>query len=128
MDDWRLRGDDDNLKNAVLYEIRFPQFWERAYREKNGFYQIVQNDAENYVKRTGKCAELLEGEKIQHFWHEHCFFCWEKATTDAEAVFYCTEDMNVWICAKCFNDFKDKFHWVVKSVDEWHPENARRCP
>ena len=118
MEDWRLHGDEDFLKNAVLYEIKFPEYWKKAYREKNSFYRLIQNDAENYVKAMNRGMEFLEGEKIQHFWHEHCCFCWSKATTDQQCLFYCTEDMQNWICAECFNDFKDKFKWIVKSGDE----------
>ena len=92
--------------------------------EKDAFFQLIKNDAENYVKTMAKGAEFLNGEKIQSFWHEHCLFCWEKAITNAEKVFYCTEDMRVWICCECFNDFKDKFQWVVKSSDEWHPKEV----
>lgn len=124
MGDWRIHGDEDFLKKAVLYEIKFPEFWEKAYREKNAFFQLIKNDAENYVKTMAKGAEFLNGEKIQSFWHEHCYFCWEKAITNAEKVFYCTEDMRVWICSECFNDFKDKFQWIVKSSDEWHPKEV----
>ena len=40
MDDWRIHGDEDFLKNAVLYEIKFPEFWEKAYREKNAFFSL----------------------------------------------------------------------------------------
>lgn len=117
MDDWRLRGENDFLENAVVYKIKFPEYWEKAYREKNSFYRLIQNDAENFVKVMNQGREFLDGKKIQHFWHEHCYFCWNKATTDRECVFYCTEDMQCWICADCFNDFKDKFKWIVKSGD-----------
>lgn len=124
MDDWRIHGDEDFLNNTVLYEIKFPEFWKKAYQEKNAFFQLIKNDAENYVKTMGKGTEFLNGEKVQYFWHEHCFFCWEKATTNAEKVFYCTEDMQVWICRECFNDFKDKFQWTVKPSDEWYPKEV----
>lgn len=54
MGDWRIHGDEDFLKKAVLYEIKFPEFWEKAYREKNAFFQLIKNDAENYVKTMAK--------------------------------------------------------------------------
>ena len=43
---------------------------------------------------------------------------WEKAMTNTECEFYCTKDMYHWICKECFEDFKDKFGWTVKSADK----------
>lgn len=78
LDDWRIHGDEDFLNNTVLYEIKFPEFWKKAYQEKNAFFQLIKNDAENYVKTMGKGTEFLNGEKVQYFWHEHCFFVGRK--------------------------------------------------
>lgn len=118
MEDWRLRGQEDYLSNATLYRVQFPHFWKYAYETKNSFYQKIAAYANNYVQKTDKWAELLEGEKIQQFWHEHCEFCWEKAYTDKPCVFYCTEDMYYWVCAECFRDFAEQFHWQVKPIEE----------
>ena len=118
MDDWRLRGQEDYLSNATLYRVRFPEFWQLAYKSKNRFYQKIADDANAYVKRTGKGAAFLDGEEVRHFWHEHCEFCWEKAYTDKACEFYCTEDFYYWICAECFHDFADQFHWKVKPVED----------
>ena len=118
MEDWRLRGQEDYLSNATLYRVQFPHFWKYAYETKNSFYQKIAAYANNYVQKTDKWAELLEGEKIQQFWHEHCEFCWEKAYTDKPCVFYCTEDMYYWVCAECFRDFSEQFHWQVKPIEE----------
>ena len=82
------------------------------------FYQKIARYAERFVAETNRGAEYLEGDKIQHFWHEHCEFCWEKALTDKNCEFYCTEDMYYWICAECFRDFREKFNWQVKSAEE----------
>lgn len=116
--DWRLKGQQKYLKDVVLYRIVFPQFWSKAFADKNEFYQSILRSAKNHVKTFPKTKEYLEGEKIQLFWHEHCEFCWEKAMTNMECEFYCTKDMKHWICQECFNDFKDKFGWIVKSADE----------
>ena len=78
MEDWRLHGNEDFLENAVVYRIKFPEYWEKAFREKNSFFRLVQYDAEDFVNTMNRGQEFLEGEKIRHFWHEHCFFCWEK--------------------------------------------------
>lgn len=121
MSDWRLDLNGhmvENLSGATLYKITFPKFWEVAYREKNVFYQMIERDAKSHVESTNKGHEFLEGEKIQHFWHEHCDFCWEKAMTNIPCTFYCTEDMKCWICEECFNDFKQKFNWQEKSAEE----------
>ena len=115
MSDWRLNGQEKYLLNATFYKISFPEFWNIAYRDKNEFYIKVEECAKNHVKKTHNGHEYLEGEKIQYFWHEHCDFCWEKAMTDIICTFYCTKDMNHWICETCFHDFKDKFKWEEKS-------------
>ena len=122
MSDWRLNGQEEYLQNAKLYKITFPEFWEIAYREKNAFYQDIERYAKSHVENTNKGHEYLEGEKIQHFWHEHCELCYEKAMTDISGIFYCTEDMKHWICEECFNDFKERFDWQEKSAEELYPK------
>jgi hypothetical protein len=116
--DWRLNGQEEYLKDVVLYKIVFPEFWAKAFADKNEFYQSILRYAETHVKNFPDTKEYLEGEKIQLFWHEHCDFCWKKAMTNTECEFYCTKDMRYWICNECFEDFKDKFGWIVKSADE----------
>ncbi len=118
MEDWRLRGQEEYLTNATLYKITFPEFWQNAYRTKNFFFQKISIYAHRFVAETGRGQEFLVGEKIRHFWHEHCEFCWEKALTDKPSVFYCTEDMYYWICEECFQDFAEQFHWQVKPAEE----------
>ena len=118
MSDWRLNGQEEYLSNITLYKVTFPEFWDTAYRNKNTFYQKIARYAERFVAESNHGAEYLEGDKIQHFWHEHCEFCWEKALTDKNCEFYCTEDMYYWICAECFRDFREKFNWQVKSAEE----------
>ena len=39
--DWRLNGQEEYLQNAVLYRIVFPEFWNKAYFDKNEFYQNI---------------------------------------------------------------------------------------
>ena len=50
--------------------------------------------------------------------HDHCEFCWakfmDKESPDVLREGYCTENSYHWICDKCFNDFKEKFGFVVK--------------
>ena len=120
MDDWRLNGQEEYLSNKTLYKIIFPDFWKTAYENRNVFFQKIEQYARKHIETTNRGHEFLEGEKIQHFWHEHCEFCWEKALTDKEYSFYCTEDMRYWVCEECFNDFKEKFNWEEKSVEELH--------
>lgn len=117
--DWRLNGQKEYLQNAILHKIVFPEFWERAYMEKNKFFQNVLGCAKKHVKKFPNTREYLNGEKVQLFWHEHCDFCWEKAMTNMECEFYCTKDMQHWICKACFGDFKEKFAWTEKSADEF---------
>lgn len=87
-------------------------------RRQKCFFQKVAQDATRFVERTNRGHEFLEGDKIQHFWHEHCAFCWEKALTDKSCEFYCTEDMKHWICAGCFRDLHEKFNWQVRPAED----------
>ncbi len=82
MGDWRIHGDEDFLKKAVLYEIKFPEFWEKAYREKNAFFQLIKNDAENYVKTMAKGAEFLNGEKNTIFLARTLLFLLRKSDNE----------------------------------------------
>lgn len=45
--------------------------------------------------------------------HDHCAFCSDRIDDTTEEA-YCTEDKYFWICANCYKDFKDMFHWKVK--------------
>ena len=114
MEDWRLTGQEQYLQSVSLIKLRFPDFWKKAYAEKNNFYTKIVNDAVRFVKEHRRGEEYLEGERVQAFWHEHCEFCWEKLTTDMDTDFYCTEDFYRWICPTCFQDFREKFQWKVK--------------
>lgn len=49
--------------------------------------------------------------------HDHCAFCTTKLTLleipESIKTGYCTTDMNHWVCPECFQDFKERFKWVV---------------
>ena len=122
MSDWRLNGQEEYLSGVTLYKVTFPAFWNTAYQNKNAFFRDIVEYAQRHVAATGRGQEYLEGERIQHFWHEHCSFCWEKALTYEPATFYCTEDMHDWICEKCFQDFKEQFCWQVRPAEELFEE------
>ena len=113
MDDWRINGQEEYLQDEVLYKIVFPDFWEKERVEKRLFYQKIRRYAVRHVSLFPEKKDFLEEEKIGLLWHEHCDFCWEKATTDSECTFYCTMDMGHWICKACFEDFKERFNWTV---------------
>ena len=125
MDDWRLREQENYLKDLTLYKVKFPDFWKKAYADKNAFYQMISIEAHRFVEQMQRREEYLEDEKIQYFWHEHCEFCWEKATTNMECVFYCTKDMRYWVCPKCFSDFKNSFGWLEKDSTELFDEQEQ---
>ena len=65
--DWRLNGQEEYLKNVVLYRIVFPDFWAKAFADKNEFYQRILSYAENHVKAFPNTKEYLEGEKNSCF-------------------------------------------------------------
>ena len=114
MADWRLNGQEKYLQGATLYKIVFPQFWLKAVTERNSFYELIAERARRFAEQMQCGEEYLEGDKLRHFFHEHCEFCMEKVTMDNEGEFYCTTDMEHWICSECFNDFKEPFEWKVK--------------
>lgn len=111
--DWRLNQNNEFLINLKLKKIKFPEFWQNSYKEKNSFYQKISEDAEKYVAASNRGREFLEGEKIQAFWHEHCIFCWEKFMTDMNTECFCTLDYYFWICKTCYEDFKEKFNFTL---------------
>ena len=89
-EDWRLSGREDELKK-FLYGITL-------YRRK--------------YKRYSETWD-----------HDHCEFCWEKFTQPdliPEALHegYATPDNYHWICESCFNDFRDKFAWILVEHEE----------
>ena len=110
MNDWRLYN-ETFFKGIKLHKIRFPEFWKDAYQNKNDFYDMIKNDAYDYVEKYHTGSEYLEGEKIRKFWHTHCEMCTDKITTDEQVECYCTEDYQVWVCKTCFSDFKEYFGW-----------------
>lgn len=118
MSDWRLQGQEEYLFDETLYRVTFPTFWGTAYRDKNAFFKKIEQSAKIFVETMNIGHEFLEGEKIQHFWHEHCEFCFEKALADKNCTFYCTEDMYRWVCEECFCDFKEKFSWQEKTTED----------
>ena len=116
MGDWRLIGQEEYLMGGELFEIDFPEFWKEAYDKKNAFYQIVLENALQFVKEQGRGEEYLKADLVRKFWHQHCVFCTETINTDDKTVCYCTKDYNDWICQKCFKDFREKFNWQVENI------------
>lgn len=51
--------------------------------------------------------------------HDHCEFCMEKFGFSEDDIHfgYSTEDNDIWICEKCFEDFKEAFGWKVSGAD-----------
>ena len=112
MKDWRLEGSSAlNLKNQTFKKIIFPDFWNKAYAEKNDFFQSIKLDGEMFVEKYGRGKEFLVGDKIQDFWHEHCVLCTDKITTRDNRVCFCADNYSTWVCQTCYEDFKAHFNW-----------------
>lgn len=93
IDDWRIRGQEDYLMGVSLTYKKF---------------------------KSNLLEKLMPGDDPRRYNdHEHCDFCWHKFMEDCKDVEdcstegYCTVDEKIWICKKCYNDFKEKFHWIV---------------
>lgn len=113
MSDWRLRGQENWLAGKTLYQIVFPDFWGKAYREQNDFFRKMTEGPVTYVKENGRWQRIGEREASPMDWHEHCDFCWEKAKLDKAGTFYFTGDMRHCVCEECFRDFCEQFRWKV---------------
>ena len=54
--------------------------------------------------------------------HDHCEFCWAKFREDANPdtlqAGYTTNDGHRWICASCFEDFRDRFQFHVEKPSD----------
>jgi hypothetical protein len=52
--------------------------------------------------------------------HDHCEFCWAKFMDEEHPKVlregYATLDQYHWVCAACFEDFKDLFEWKVQQA------------
>jgi hypothetical protein len=54
--------------------------------------------------------------------HDHCEFCWAKfaepgSLPEALHAGYATPDDYRWICKACFDDFCERFEWIVVECD-----------
>jgi len=56
--------------------------------------------------------------------HDHCEFCGAKFSCCEGDLRhgYSTEDGYHWICAQCFDDFRDEFGWQL--IDDLSPEGG----
>lgn len=74
--------------------------WRRMGQEK-----FLLNKKLKYKKYDG---DISKGA------HEHCSFCYELISSKGPITeAYCTLDEENWICKKCYDDFKDEFHWII---------------
>jgi hypothetical protein len=58
--------------------------------------------------------------KYREDWeHDHCAFCSLKFSERPGDLNegYATENDYHWICERCYEDFKEQFHWTVKEDD-----------
>ena len=53
MGDWRIHGDEDFLKKPYCMKSSFLNFGKRLIA-KRMLFQLIKNDAENYVKTMAK--------------------------------------------------------------------------
>src|ERR687897_1942023 len=62
--------------------------------------------------------------------HDHCEFCWQKfgPFEDAVGAGWVTDDDEVWICAACANDFRDRFGWTLAPTQHEGGDRATLNP
>jgi hypothetical protein len=88
-DDWRLTGQEKYLTGVTL---RWRKWWSSRPPDNVGEWD-----------------------------HDHCDFCWKhfgdhifEDDPDTQLEGLATEDGSHWICRDCFEDFKDRFGWVLE--------------
>ena len=53
--------------------------------------------------------------------HDHCAFCWAEISDQPidehteHNTAWVTDDNYHWICPKCFDDFRERFAWVIEA-------------
>ena len=112
MKDWRLIN-EEYFNKLIIHKVKFPDYWEESFLEKNRFYDLVYNEAVDIVKTTNRGKEYLEGIGIGKFWQRHCDLCTRQITTDDALICFCTHDFQTWLCDECVDDFKDRFDWSI---------------
>ena len=104
--------------NEHFLQLKFPDFWENAYKSKNNFYRHVFNEAKMHADAFKLDKTSYEGEKCALFWHNHCDFCFKELTLDMKERCYCSEDGADWICEKCFEENKKTYSWTATETDD----------
>lgn len=108
-----------------LHDQQGPHAWKSPSRG------VVVEGFDTEPPSRGLFAEVKDWEEIAppHTWdHDHCEFCSAKfvpaamaADVESESSLltegYVTVDQGtgLWICDKCFADFKDEFQWSVRA-------------
>jgi hypothetical protein len=67
---------------------------------------------ERYLFRVPLIAQIYRPYRVG--WdHDHCEFCGRKfSLSDGLKDGYATSDGYHWVCAECFEDFKEEFEWM----------------
>ncbi len=118
MKDLRLTDQKQYIYNAKLFKITFPEFWIQAYKNKNNFFDYVFKEAKQFIDKGISSANYLKDDLCKILWERHCEFCFKKITILSNKECYCTVDCFNWICADCYEDFKDQFNWQVNEVQD----------
>lgn len=122
-DDWRLRHQERYLLDATLDWRQ----WTRpdpahvhAWRMRDGTVR------ESVGAGDAPPAGAVESVPHRGWDHDHCDFCWAtftaSATPDDDPEFLAAgytiaepERSTFWVCARCFEDFRERFSWTVVS-------------
>jgi|SRR5262249_25127165 len=76
---------------------------------------------EKYLKGVDLCRRAYRQYPANPSWdHDHCCFCFADFEVEHDPRYpdvlhegYCTLDEYHWICAECFDDFRERFEWRV---------------
>ena len=79
----------------------------RLFREQDKYLHGVTLIKQSY-KSSNPCND-----------HDHCEFCMAKFGKGSNELNqgYSTKDNSIWICSRCYDDFKELFEWKVEIGD-----------
>jgi len=135
-EDWRVasysKEERTHFKGKKFLKIEnVSNFWKNAYTTKNNFYEILLQEAKEFVdefsqkphdglkKWLKENPDWEKDDRCREFWHDHCRLCWKKINTDLQEEWYTSnKHYEFCVCEECFNDFKERFKWEAEKIED----------
>lgn len=91
-----------------------PSTWKNTWRDD---WRIMGQ--EGYL--MGKSLQYRKFRKeLCHEDYDQCDFCWECFDRDNSTPMhaYFVPEERLWICERCYKDFREHFQWTVEEIDD----------